>query len=104
MTIVTLRLQFNHQLNDGLRCTYFYLCDSLGYCYEHKTVTELSQKTPKCETATEGEPVDQASIDRRLRLKNGRIARKFGNTYIRTLRARYGEGFAPGERAERQAH
>jgi hypothetical protein len=46
--------------------------------------------------------LDKACLDRRHRLKNGRIARKFGNTYIRTLRARYGEEFAPGERSERK--
>jgi hypothetical protein len=80
---------------------YFYLCDSLGYCYEHKTVTEPSQKSKKAKSHG-GEPVDQASINRRLRLKKGRIARKFGNTYIRTLRAKYGEEFAPGERSERK--
>jgi hypothetical protein len=46
--------------------------------------------------------LDQASVDRRHRNKNGRIARKYGNTFIRTLRVRYGAGFAPGERAERK--
>ena len=96
------RVQFYHQINFGLLPKYFYLCNSLGYCYEHKTVTELSQKTPKCEEAQEGEPVDQANVVRRYRSKNGRLARKYGNTYIRTLRAKYGEGFAPGERAERK--
>jgi hypothetical protein len=44
--------------------------------------------------------VEQASLDRRYRNKNGRIARKYGNTYIRTLRVRYGGWFALGERAE----
>ena len=42
------------------------------------------------------------AIDRRHRNKNGRIARKYGNTYIRTLRVRYGVGFAPSEGAERK--
>jgi hypothetical protein len=56
----------------------------------------VSQKLQK---ATE-KPVD--NIDRRYRNKNGRLARKYGNTYIRTLRARYGEEFAPGERSERK--
>jgi hypothetical protein len=46
--------------------------------------------------------VDQASMYGRHRNKNGRIARKYGNTYIRTLRVRYGAGFAPGERSERK--
>ena len=46
--------------------------------------------------------MDQASLDRRHRNKNGRIARKYGNIYIRTLRVRYGAGFAPSERAERK--
>ena len=44
--------------------------------------------------------MDQANVDRRHRLKNGRIARKFGNTYIRTLRVKYGPGFAPKEQAD----
>jgi len=93
------RVQFYHQINFGLLPKYFYLCNSLGYCYEHKTVTELSQKIQK---ATEGEPVDQANMDRRYRNKSGRLARKYGNTYIRTLRTRYGAGFASGEGAERK--
>ena len=42
------------------------------------------------------------SINRRYRNKNGRLARKYGNTYIRTLRAKYGEEFAPGERSEQK--
>jgi hypothetical protein len=42
----------------------------------------------------------QTTLDRRHRSKNGRLARKYGNSYIRTLRVRYGAGFAPGERAE----
>jgi hypothetical protein len=46
--------------------------------------------------------MDQGSLDRRHRLKNGRIARKYGNTYIRTLRVRYGAEFARGEDAERK--
>ena len=46
--------------------------------------------------------LDKACFDRHHRNKNGRIARKYGNTYIRTLRSRYGEEFAPGERAERK--
>ena len=41
------------------------------------------------------------SIDR-YRNKNGRLARKYGNTYIRTLRAKYGAEFAPTERPERK--
>src|SRR5580700_3849067 len=44
--------------------------------------------------------MDQTTLDRRHRNKNGRLARKYGNSYIRTLRVRYGAGFAPGERAE----
>jgi hypothetical protein len=44
--------------------------------------------------------VDQVRMYGRHRNKNGRIARKYGNTYIRTLRVRYGAGFAPGERSE----
>jgi hypothetical protein len=71
------------------------------------TVTNTKQslnrhKNSKSESPRMGEPVDQKSLYRRLRLKKGRIARKFGNTYIRTLRAKYGEEFAPGERAERK--
>ena len=46
--------------------------------------------------------MDQVSVDRHHRNKNGRLARKYGNTYIRTLRVRYGAEFAPGERAERK--
>ena len=44
--------------------------------------------------------MDQTTLDRRHRNKNGRLARKYGNSYIRTLRVRYGAGFAPDERAE----
>jgi hypothetical protein len=39
-------------------------------------------------------------LDRRHRNKNGRIAQIYGNTYIRTLRVKYGVEFAPGERSE----
>jgi hypothetical protein len=46
--------------------------------------------------------LDQASVDRHHRNKNGRIARKYGNTFIRTLRVRYGPGFAPSESADRK--
>jgi hypothetical protein len=42
----------------------------------------------------------QTTLDRRHRNKNGRLARKYGNSYIRTLRVRFGAGFAPDERAE----
>jgi hypothetical protein len=38
--------------------------------------------------------MDQTSIYRRHREKNGRLARKYGNTYIRTLRVMYGLEFA----------
>jgi len=44
--------------------------------------------------------LEQASVDRHHRNKNGRIARKYGNSYIRTLRVRYGAGFAAGELAD----
>jgi hypothetical protein len=44
--------------------------------------------------------VDRLSLYRRHRNKNGRIARKYGNIYIRTLRVRYGDWFAFRERAE----
>jgi hypothetical protein len=64
------------------------------------TNTKQSLNRHKKSKKPEGDPVD--NIDRRYRNKNGRLARKYGNTYIRTLRARYGEGFAPGERAERK--
>jgi hypothetical protein len=48
------RVQFYHQINFGLLRTYFYLCDSLGYCYEHKTVTELSQKPQNAKSHRRG--------------------------------------------------
>jgi hypothetical protein len=41
--------------------------------------------------------MEQPGLDKRHRDKNGRIARKHGNTYIRTLRATYGANFAPNE-------
>jgi hypothetical protein len=78
--------------------TYATASDTVTNKNGHQTVT----KNPKSELPRKGEPVDQASINRRLRLKKGRIARKFGNTYIRTLRVRYGAEFAAGERAERK--
>ena len=74
----------------------------LTYATALDTVKD-TKRSPNCHKEFknhEGEPVD--NIDRRYRNKNGRLARKYGNTYIRTLRARYGEGFAPGERAERK--
>ena len=96
------RVQFYHQINFGLLPHIFLPMQQpwilLRTQNGHRTVT----KTPKCEEAQEGEPVDQANVVRRYRSKNGRLARKYGNTYIRTLRAKYGEGFAPGERAERK--
>jgi hypothetical protein len=42
----------------------------------------------------------KTTLDRRHRSKNGRLARKYGSSYIRTLRAKHGAGFAPAERAE----
>jgi hypothetical protein len=46
--------------------------------------------------------MDKTRLDHRHRNKNGRLARKYGNTYIRTLRAKYGVGFAPDEGPERK--
>lgn len=46
--------------------------------------------------------MDQTRIDLRHRNTGGRIARKYGNTYIRTLRVRYGVEFAAGEGTERK--
>ena len=40
--------------------------------------------------------MQQPGLDNRHRDKNGTIARKHGNTLIRTLRETYGPGFAPG--------
>jgi hypothetical protein len=44
----------------------------------------------------------KARFDRRYRNKNGRLARKFGNIYIGTLRVKYGVGFAPNQGSERK--
>ena len=38
----------------------------------------------------------QPGLDQRHRDKNGRIAKKHGNTLVSTLRNIYGSGFAPG--------
>ncbi len=43
--------------------------------------------------------MDQPGLDGRHRDKNGRIAKKHGNTLISTLRRTY-PGFAPSERGE----
>ena len=40
--------------------------------------------------------MQQPGLDQRHRDKDGTIARKHGNTLIRTLRETYGPGFAPG--------
>jgi hypothetical protein len=42
------------------------------------------------------QPMDQPGLDNRHRDKNGRIARKHGNTRIGTLRKHYGAHFARG--------
>ena len=39
--------------------------------------------------------MSKPGLEARHRDKNGRIARKHGNTLIRTLRETYGPGFAP---------
>jgi hypothetical protein len=41
--------------------------------------------------------MEQPGLDNRHRDKDGRIALKHGNTLIRTLREKYGPGFAKGE-------
>jgi hypothetical protein len=41
--------------------------------------------------------MEQPGLDNRHRDKDGRIARKHGNTLIRTLREKYGPDFAKGE-------
>lgn len=40
--------------------------------------------------------MQQPGLDGRHRDRNGEISRKHGNTLVRTLRAVYGAGFAPG--------
>lgn len=40
--------------------------------------------------------MQQPGLDNRHRDKDGTIARKHGNTLMRTLRETYGAGFAPG--------
>jgi hypothetical protein len=42
--------------------------------------------------------MEQPGLDQRHRDKNGRIAKKHGNTLVNTLRNTYGSGFAPGIR------
>src|SRR6202041_1833595 len=98
----TMRLQFTNSLLH----TYFYLCNNLGFDYElfpRRCGFQLAAFAiqEREHTDLRGKTVGQA-IDRRHRNKNGRIARKYGNTYIRTLRIRYGVGFAHGEHAERK--
>jgi hypothetical protein len=97
-----MRLQFTNSLLH----TYFYLCNNLGFDYElfpRRCGFQLAAFAiqEREHTDLRGKTVGQA-IDRRHRNKNGRIARKYGNTYIRTLRIRYGVGFAHGEHAERK--
>jgi hypothetical protein len=43
-------------------------------------------------------PMEQPGLVSRHRDKDGRIAKKHGNTLISTLRLTYGAGFAPKER------
>jgi hypothetical protein len=49
-------------------------------------------------TSSAGEEtnMEQPGLDQRHRDKNGRIAKKHGNTLVSTLRNTYGSGFAPG--------
>jgi hypothetical protein len=49
--------------------------------------------------------MEQPGLDQRHRDKNGRIAKKHGNTLVNTLRNTYGSGFAPGidGKADRRA-
>lgn len=44
--------------------------------------------------------MEQPGLNERHRDKNGEISRKHGNTFLRTLRKAYGDGFAPGFRDE----
>jgi hypothetical protein len=94
------RVQFYHHIVDVFLAYVFLPMRQLWILLRtqnsHRTVT----KNSKSEKPQDGEPVDQSNLDRRHRLKNGRIARKFGNTYIRTLRVKYGPGFAPNEQAD----
>jgi hypothetical protein len=40
--------------------------------------------------------MEQPGLDGRHRDTTGEISRKHGNTLVKTLRSRYGSGFAPG--------